>query len=283
MSGHITRMSRGSSVGSSPSSPTSTSRSTSTWRADAVAGVHLHRVVAGAVRRARVAASGAALARRSACSQPSSVPGGVGAPAVWRGGHVAERASQLAGVTAQRAEQRVAHQVGRVVVGTRHLAPRAVGPSASHSAGEGCGSQRCTSRSAPSASSSATSVSGSRVCPKSESRGGRSRSAPPLRSRSRVVGEAYVRRIRRHPRDEPSPQLGLPAQVDVQVAAGAVGVAACSPVGDQRRALDGVRREQAGEPPGHGVAPGRALVVGVAAAEVRGEVGEARLHPSPSR
>ena len=75
--------------------------------------------------------------------------------------------------------------------------------------------------------------------------------------------------------DEPAPQLGLPLQVGIERAAGTVGVVARPPVADELRALDGVGREQAGEPASHGVAAGRALVGRVAAAEVAGEVVEA--------
>ena len=73
------------------------------------------------------------------------------------------------------------------------------------------------------------------------------------------------------PRDQPPPQLGLPAQVVVERSTGAVGVAALAPVGDQRRPLHGVRREQAGQPPGDGVAavaPQRRLVAVEPVAEV---------------
>ena len=75
----------------------------------AVAGVDLHREVGGRARpRGGLAASGARLARRSACSQPSRVVGSAWpAPRCCSAAQVAERAAQLAGVAAQRGEQRV--------------------------------------------------------------------------------------------------------------------------------------------------------------------------------
>ena len=75
MSGHITRMSRGSSVGSSSRRPSSTSRSTSTWRAAPWQLCTCTDRSAGVERRP---AGRTALARRSDCSQPSIVSGAVG-------------------------------------------------------------------------------------------------------------------------------------------------------------------------------------------------------------
>ena len=66
---------------------------------------------------------------------------------------------------------------------------------------------------------------------------------------------ADVGRVVVDPLEQPAPQLGLPAQVVVERFTGTVGVAALAPVGDQGRPLHGVRPEQAGEPPGNGVAP----------------------------
>jgi hypothetical protein len=58
----------------------------------------------------------------------------------------------------------------------------------------------------------------------------------------------------RHGCDQASPQLGLPPEVGGQVASGSVGVAAGLPVLEEARPLDGVRREQARQATGHGVA-----------------------------
>ena len=76
MSGHITRMSRGSRVGSSWSRPTSTSRRTSTWRAVPwQACTWRLRSSTRCVRDERSSTVGAWLERRSCWSQPSRVVG----------------------------------------------------------------------------------------------------------------------------------------------------------------------------------------------------------------
>ena len=67
-------------------------------------------------------------------------------------------------------------------------------------------------------------------------------------------GVAQVGRRRVDAGQQPSPQLGLPGEVGVQVAAGPVGVAPLAPVGDEGGPLDGVRREQRREPDRHAVA-----------------------------
>ena len=69
MSGHITRMSRGSSVGSSESRPSTTSRSTSTWRDGPWQACTCTLRSPGS--RTRVAGSTVALAAMSCCSQES--------------------------------------------------------------------------------------------------------------------------------------------------------------------------------------------------------------------
>ena len=65
----------------------------------------------------------------------------------------------------------------------------------------------------------------------------------------------HVRGLGGHRGGQSSPELGLPQEVGVERLAGTVGVATRGPVGDQARPLHGVRREEAGEPTGDGVAP----------------------------
>ena len=72
MSGHITRMSRGSSVGSSESRPSSTSRSTSTWRDGPWQACTCTLRSPGS--RTRVAGSTLLLAAMSCCSHARRVP-----------------------------------------------------------------------------------------------------------------------------------------------------------------------------------------------------------------
>ncbi len=200
MSGHITRMSRGSSVGSSWRSPTSTSRSTSIWRAAPWhACTWRLRSSVATTREARSSAVGAWLSRRSCWSQPSRV---VGSTTVipplsdrsWR--RAACGAARGSRDRARRAAGgRPARPRRRRPVGRRRRGPT----SASQSAGDGCGSQRCTSRTSPSAASSSTSVAGIRVWPKSDSRAGRSSSAEPARRAATVGLMAYVGRVGSRP------------------------------------------------------------------------------------
>ena len=91
MSGHITTMSRGSRVGSSSSSPSSTSRSTSTWRAAPWQLCTCTERSAGVSCRP---SGRTALARRSAWSQPSMVAGASGSP-WWRSVASAATAARL--------------------------------------------------------------------------------------------------------------------------------------------------------------------------------------------
>ena len=125
----------------------------------------------------------------------------------------------------------------------------------SHSCGDGCGSQRCTSRDSPSACSSSTSVTGRRVWPNSDSRDGQleplpSRAQAARRSR-RAGGPAPARPTRAtsrrhssacHSRSSssaaPAPSVSRPSRQSVTSA----------------RPLHGVRREEAGQPAGDGVA-----------------------------
>ncbi len=91
---------------------------------------------------------------------------------------------------------------------------------------------------------------------------------------------AHVRRRLADVVEQPAPQLGLPAEVVVELAPGAVRVAPCAPVDDEARALHGVRREDPGQPPRHGPAAGAAQVTFVAGdtvTEVTGEGGRPRF------
>ena len=93
-------------------------------------------------------------------------------------------------------------------------------------------------------------------------------------------GVPLVRVRRGHGLRERAPQRRLPGQVTVERAAEPVGGVAGGPVDQQLRPLRGVRREQAGQPPRHGVAtapPELGLVAGVAVAEVQREGGRPRL------
>ena len=223
----------------------------------AVAGVHLDGAVVGS--QGRAAAGPAALARRSACSHWSRLSGAA-ARAAATGSSTrrdrAQRALELAGVAAERGQQPVADPlVGAVAApldGTRRASPA----SAAHSASEGCGSHRWTSRCSPSAASSSISVDGQAgVAEERDPRGqvdarrGR-RAAGSSVAACRTCGGSA-----RHRGGESPPELGLPGEVGGERRPGTVGVAARGPVGDQARPLHGVRREEAREPTGDGVAP----------------------------
>ena len=117
-----------------------------------------------------------------------------------------------------------------------------------------------------SAPSSSISVIGRRVWPNSDSRGGRS--SAPCRSRSSVSacrtwgGGAPIRSA------SGLPQLRLPGEVVVEPTADAVGRVVVEPVDEQLRTLDGVRREEAGDPPRDRVAAAPAQLGLVALVEV---------------
>ncbi len=94
------------------------------------------------------------------------------------------------------------------------------------------------------------------------------------------AGVADVGRVGVDRGQHPPPQLGLPVQVVVERAAGAVGVAARAPVGHERGPLGGVGGVEGSETDGHGVAPvatqlGRLALAVVA--EVPRERGQPRL------
>ena len=251
MSGHITRMSRGSSVGSSASRPSSTSRSTSTWRAGPwQLCTWTERSSAASVRPC----GRTAFAAMSDCSQPSRVSGRSRLGEMFVGLRIGGQAAlQFAQVAPERRQQRMARRCGGWCPSRRGIAPRAPA-SARHSSSLGCGSHRCRSWWADNASSSSISVHASRVCPNSDSRAGRS--ARPSRSRVTVFCVPDVRGIGGHggrpapataPAARPGRSRGRPAS-PVQ------------PVDEQLRTLPGVRGEQAGQPARHRVAPARGAV-----------------------
>ena len=256
MSGHITRMSRGSSVGSSCEQADQHLAQHVDLPRRAVAGVHLHRAVvrgAAACARRRV---GRGVGPRSCWSQPEQRVGrrrrrwslvALGrSPSVRRSSR-ASRPSEPSRGWPHRGGRGVARARHRPLAGGRGRArPRA--------SAEACGSHRWTSRSSPSAARS--SHLGHRqpgVAEQGEPRRqvevGAAGAQPRQRVRVPHVGRRSVDAV-----EEPTPQRGLPVQVVVEVAARAVGVVTRAPVGEQLRALDGVGGEEAGEPARHGVA-----------------------------
>ena len=108
------------------------------------------------------------------------------------------------------------------------------------------GSQRCRSWWVASAWRSSTSVDGSLVCPNSDSRCGRSIGDSCSR---KGFGVPDVRWSGVHVGEQCPPQRGLPVEVGIDIAGDVT-----FPVDEQLRALPGVGREQAGQPPGDGVA-----------------------------
>ena len=269
MSGHITRMSRGSSVGSSCSRPTSTSRSTSTCRAEPWQ-------ACTCTESSRRGASGALVGARArgwpggrAAASPSSVSGAAGAgaagalgrsPSVRRSSRESRPSEPSRGwctAAAEVSRERGtwpsrgggAERVPEVGGGLRQ--PQVDVAQLAERGEEGHLGLRQPG------------VAEERE-PRRAGRGRRRRSAAASSvSAWRTSGGGRVDAV-----DEPTPQLRLPAQVVVELAARPVGVAPLAPVGEQLRALDGVGGEQAGQPTRHGVAAGRPLVARVAAAEV---------------
>ena len=214
-----------------------------------------------------------ASARRSDWSQPSRVSGRVG------GGHLAcpcsrraEAALELALVAAERGEQRVPDPPVADVVASRRRARRR-SASRCHRSSLGCGSHRCRSwwvaeraqqldlgRGHPGV---AEQRDPRRQVARPRPRAGRRVSA----CRAAGAGASTAAARARH-------SGGCQARSPSSGAAEAVGGRAGRPVGEQLRALGGVRREEPGEPARDGVAAAAAelgLVAGVAVAEVGGE------------
>ncbi len=192
---------------------------------------------------------------------------------------VAEGAAQLARVAAERPEQRVVDEVGGGVEGAGHLTL----------AGDRCERvpqdggrlrqpQVDVAQLAERGQEGHLGLRQPRVPEEGQPR--RQVEVAPAGAQPRHgLRVAYVRGRRVDDVEQAPPQGGLPAQVTVELAARAVRPASLPPLGEQLRALDGVGREEAGQPAGDGVAPGRPLVGRVTAAEVGGEVLEAgRAH-----
>ena len=167
-----------------------------------VAGVHLH----GACRR-RDGDLGRTVVAQLAL-QPAEQRGRrVGARVVLvdEAGHGGrEPHLQLAHVAPERGQQRVRGGVGARVGGARRHA-RPGRATLAQSAGEGCGSHRCTSRCSPSAARTASSCAASRVGPNSDSRSGSAATAGSARraahaasTRSAGSGPPIRARSRRH-------------------------------------------------------------------------------------
>ena len=212
MSGHMTRMSRGSRPGSRSSRSASTSRSTSTWRdCPWQAWTCTLRSVAGTCRPSRVVPSGGLSDRMSCWSIASSLVGpSPGVPAAAPGAPASPRLSPDAPVplpadpaSSSRppatASVRCSSRASRPRLassGCRTSSPdrsssRGTGPTAttgassSHATGEACGSHRWTSRCSARAPITSTSLREMRVCPNRDSRPGSSRSVRrPSRSAS---------------------------------------------------------------------------------------------------
>ena len=274
MSGHITRMSRGSSVGSSASRPSSTSRSTSTWRAGPW--------------------QACTCTERSDCRQrpalwPNGIRGDVGLqPAEQRvraggrraevlvGGDVGGQAAlQLAQVPAEGGQQRMADRAVTGVVAARNRAAHAGERSPQVVAGVRQPQVKIV-------------VGGQR--PDQLDLGGRQPGVPeqrqPLRQVSRLNHEGGQRfsacrtwggsagtgsARARHSGGCQSRSLGRPP------------LPPSSQSIEQLRALPGVRREQARDAPRHGVAPPQPqLLLGLARLEVT-EVGGQRAAPAARR
>ncbi len=125
---------------------------------------------------------------------------------------------QLAGVAAETGQQRIAGDVGGRVVPAPRNRQCVCSATRSHSAGEGCGSHRCTSRCSASATTTSSCAVVNRVGPNSDNRYGRSTRSGSARSRSQAAASRSARLGDAHPAAHPPPQLGLPAQVVGNVA-----------------------------------------------------------------
>ena len=156
-----------------------------------------------------------------------------------------EGAAQLARVAPERRQQRVADQLGRLVVLAGDGSARAAHVAERVPQGRGGLWEVEVYVAALAERSHELDLGGGEPCVPEQGQPRREvetcSPAAQGRDRRRVPD---VRRRRVHATQQPPPQLGLPRQVGVEGPAGAVGVPALAPVGDERRSLGGVRREQ---------------------------------------
>ena len=256
-SGHITSTSRGSRVGSSASSPSRTSRSTSTWRvrpwqactwrlrspsssSGRASGASPSGMPAGAVVGAQVGLQpaeqrGRAVSASGWCMSVVTALGRLRAAAASRGRR--GRATTAAGGWRASAARVVPSRRGR-----RRLSVR--GRPRSHSAAEGCGSHRWTSRCSARAASTVDLVGGEPGRPEDREPGRQVDHARVGAQRGAGGVEPLGRARGADPVAQPAPQLGLPDQVVGQRLAEPVGVAAGQPVAQHRRPVRGVGVEQ---------------------------------------
>ncbi len=237
MSGHITSTSRGSRVGSSASSPSSTSRSTSTCRArpwqactcrlrsPAASGGRVVGAVAERCTGRRVVAAQVVLQAAQQRGRRSSSGWWCRTPSAARGG---EHQLQLAGVAAERRQQRVRHDgrpSGRHAAAGRSgdRARRRRAPTARPRGAAATGARRGAR---PARRARATWSVVSRVGPNSDSRCGRSPRAGSARSAAHAASSRSAGLGVPTQRAQPPPQLGLPAEVVGQRPAEPVGVVA---------------------------------------------------------
>ena len=245
MSGHMTRMSRGSSVSSSASRPSSTSRRTSIWRAGPWQLCTCTERSSGlSVRPSRRTA----LAVMSDCSQPSSVSGRSSAGRGIRRSAVGGQAAlQFAKVAAEGGQQRVADLAVAGVVAAGDQAvhagerlPQIVAGVRQPQVKVVMGGQRVEQFDLG---------AGSRVWPNSEIRSGRS--VGDSCSRGKRFGVPDVGRVGVDAVQQRAPQRRLPVEVRRRYRRSIVVL----PVDEQLRPLPGIGGEEAGQPPRDGIAP----------------------------
>ena len=273
MSGHITRMSRGSSVGSSCSRPTSTSRRTSTWRDGPWQACTWRLRSAGSCWRPARSVDGRRVVGAQVVLQQAEQGARLGELPGRRPptGSPRRRATAAARGRRGRARRAAGGPPGGRTRRRRGRRHRRRPSSASHRAGDACGRYRWTSRHSPSAPSSSTSVAGRRVCPNSDSRGGRSSPAPPSRNEATTCWRGGGRAAARPPGSavDATARAATPGRGRGSRPS-PVGVAPLAPVGDERRAA-GWRTTRRATPAGSPRCNG-----GCGAARRRGRCGRAR-------
>ena len=272
-SGHMTRTSRGSRVGSSASRPRITSRSTSTWR------VRPWQACTWTLRSLSSSGGGCGWTRscaRSCLSRPRRVSG-VGVSSSCRT-VVASGAQRVRSCWSSRTSRDSDVSRGlwswrRAMSSWRRVTCLAL-LTVSQSAGEEWCSHRCTSRCSASAARTRRRAGDRRLAPKTESR-----SREPAQvwvgaeSRAGVVEQLGGGRLA-DPVAQPAPKLRLPPQIVVERRAVTALVPAIGPGAQHLRPRLPVLVEQVRQPAGHGQASSLVLVAG---AEVLGERPAPRL------